>query len=337
MIKMPAEFEKQSFVQLIFPHKESDWIEYLEEARECFVNIALNIAKFQSCLIICDDIEEVKSYFTNLENLYFIHYQSDDTWARDCSALSVEKENSAQLIDFTFNGWGDKFEAKRDNNLTQNIKKIYASFVLEEPFILEGGSIESDGEGIILTTTQCLLNPNRNSTYNKEAIEDKLSQTLGAKKILWLNHGTLEGDDTDAHIDTLARLVSNDCIMYVECTDKKDSHYDALLKMKTELSRFKNLHNESYKLIALPHPEAIYFEKERLPATYANFLIINGAILVPTYSVKEDKKALEIFKKTFPLRKIIPIDCSILIRQHGSLHCVTMQFPKSVILKSDTI
>lgn len=333
MIKMPAEFEEQSFVQLIFPHKHSDWIEYLEEAQACFIDIATAIARYEKCLIICDNLEEVKTHFKDQTNLYFIQYQSDDTWARDCSALSVVEDEKAKLIDFRFNGWGDKFEAERDNTLSSTISDIYSAPMVSEAFVLEGGSIESDGEGVLLTTSACLLNPNRNPEYTKTEIESYLSSKLGSKKTLWLHHGELEGDDTDAHIDTLARFISKDTIMYVACENKNDTHFKALQEMKKELASFTDLNNRAYKLIALPHPEPIYYDNERLPATYANFLMINGAVLVPIYNVKEDASALEVFRSSFKDREIIPIDCSLLIRQHGSLHCVSMQFPKSVTIR----
>ena len=153
-------------------------------------------------------------------------------------------------------------------------------------------------------------------------------QYLGAKKVLWLNSGALEGDDTDSHIDTLARFIDKDTIMYQTCDDKDDSHYEELKNMEEELKKFRQLNGKPFKLIPLPWIEAKWDEDERLPATYANFLIINGAVLVPTYQDKNDEEALKIFKKAFPKRDIIGIDCSTLIRQHGSLHCVTMQYPK---------
>ena len=231
MLKMPAEFEEQSFVQLIFPHEQSDWRVYLNEAKACFVEIAQAIARHQKCLIICDDIQGVKKHFEHQHNLYFIQYQSDDTWARDCSALSIQKDNEIQLLDFIFNGWGDKFDAKKDNALTQSITKHYSAPLRKENFILEGGSIESNGSGVILTTSACLLNKNRNPDHTKKEIEERLKESLGAQKVHWLKHGELEGDDTDAHIDTLARYISKDSIMHVSCQDEEDSHYKALKSM----------------------------------------------------------------------------------------------------------
>ena len=196
------------------------------------------------------------------------------------------------------------------------------------PFVLEGGSIDSSGDGVILTTKKCLLEKNRNPMLNQNTIEQQLLASFGAKKILWLNHGALKGDDTDSHIDTLARFVSKDTIVYQSCDDKNDENYEELNLMKKELESFKNLNGVKYKLISLPNIEKIYNDKDRLPATYVNFLIINNAVLVPIYNIESDKMALEIFTNIFPKRDIVAIDCTTLIKQHGSLHCVTMQYPK---------
>jgi agmatine/peptidylarginine deiminase len=312
--RYPAEFEEQSFIQIIFPHKQSDWIEYLEEAEQNFVAIIEAIRVFESCLIICENILHVKSFFSNHHNLHFIHYQTDDTWARDCSTISVIEDRQIKLLDFTFNGWGGKFDASRDNAMSSAI-----SICKSIDFVLEGGAIESNGEGVILTTSQCLKNPNRNPNFN---VDEILKKALHVEEIIYLEHGYLAGDDTDSHIDTLARFISKDTIMYLTCKNKDDEHYEALHAMQKELEK------TPYTLIALPMTEPIYYKGERLPATYANFLMINGAILVPTYNDIHDDEALEVFKKSFPDREIIPIDCSVLIRQHGSLHCVTMHYPK---------
>ena len=331
----PAEFEPQSFVQLIFPHPQSDWAPYLEEARACFVNIASSVARYQPCLIICDNVELVKSYFQDHENLIFVSYQSDDTWARDCSVLSVidEEEDEALLLDFTFTGWGGKFDASRDNAMSNAIKDVYGTPMKKIDLILEGGGIESNGNGSLLTTAECLLNPNRNPHLSKAQTEAILKKEFGVEQILWLNHGYLAGDDTDSHIDTLARFIDTDTIMYVKCNDVNDEHYDALKKMEEELKALRDIDGEPFTLIALPMTNSIFYDEERLPATYANFLIINDAVLLPIYNDPHDAEAITICEKAFRGRDVIPIDCSVLIRQHGSLHCVTMQFPEEISLR----
>ncbi|AFV98367.1 MULTISPECIES: agmatine deiminase family protein [unclassified Sulfuricurvum] len=331
----PAEFEPQSFVQLIFPHPQSDWAPYLEEARGCFVNIANAVARYQPCLIVCDDVDFVKTYFQSHENLIFIPYQSDDTWARDCSVLSVidEDEDEALLLDFTFTGWGGKFDASRDNAMSSAIADVYSAPVQTVDLILEGGGVETNANGSLLTTAECLLNPNRNPHLDKKGMEKELKKQFGVEQILWLNHGYLAGDDTDSHIDTLARFIDTDTIMYVKCDDQNDEHYEALKKMETELKALRDIDGETFKLIALPMCNPTFYDEERLPATYANFLIINDAVLLPVYNDPHDNEAIEICTKAFHGRDIIPIDCSVLIRQHGSLHCVTMQFPEDIGLR----
>ncbi|KFN40523.1 MAG: agmatine deiminase [Sulfuricurvum sp. MLSB] len=331
----PAEFEPQSFVQLIFPHPQSDWAPYLEEARQTFVNIANAVARYQPCLIVCDNVDVVKSYFASHDNLVFIPYQSDDTWARDCSVLSVidEDEDEPLLLDFTFTGWGGKFDASRDNAMSSAIAHVYGAPMHKVDLILEGGGVESNGAGSLLTTAECLLNPNRNAHLTKAQTEAILKREFGVEQILWLNHGYLAGDDTDSHIDTLARFIDTDTIMYVKCDDQTDEHYAALKKMEEELTALRDLDGEPFKLIALPMCSPAFYDDERLPATYANFLIINGAVLLPVYNDPYDAEAIDICRKAFKGRDIVPIDCSVLIRQHGSLHCVTMQFPEDVSLR----
>lgn len=330
MKRLIAEFEKQSFTQIIFPHAKSDWVEYLEEAQDTFVNIIKAITKYQECLVVCDSVEDVKSRFKDTKNLYFVEYETNDTWARDCSTLCIEESNTVKLLDFTFTGWGGKFEASKDDAMSSAIKRCYDKELKKIDLILEGGAIESNGVDTILTTSECVLNKNRNASLKKEQMTKKLQEEFGMSRILYLNNGYLAGDDTDSHVDTLARFIDEKSIMYVKCTDESDEHFDALKLMEDELMAFSKEYG--YRLIALPMSDACYFEGERLPATYANFLFVNGAVLVPTYGVKQDEEALKIFRETFPDKDIIGINCFSLIKQHGSLHCVTMNFADGVRL-----
>ncbi len=325
MKRLPAEWEKQEFVQLVFPHIHSDWSDYLDEALNCFINIAIEVAKQQKCLIICNksNIKKIKSIIPLNKNFIFAEIDSNDTWSRDFGGITIFEESKAKILNFGFNGWGLKFASNFDNQITMKLNEmdIFNNRDLEtKDIILEGGSIDSNGNGVILTTTKCLLESNRNPHLSKYEIENKLKEYFGIDRIIWLNYGYLAGDDTDSHIDTLARFINKNTIIYTKCYDKNDEHYNALLKMEDELKK------SEFNLIALPLPEAKYFEGDRLPATYANFLIINNAVLVPTYNDINDKIAINIFKKNFTNRKIIAIDCSVLIKQHGSLHCVTMQY-----------
>jgi agmatine/peptidylarginine deiminase len=326
--RLIAEFEKQSFTQIIFPHAATDWSDYLNEAQNCFIDIINTIIKYQKCLVICYDINEVKKNFIANDNLFFIAYETNDTWARDCSALCVRDTQETKLLDFTFNAWGEKFEALKDNKMNKSIAKCYNKEMQTIDFVLEGGAVESNGVDTLLTTAACMLNKNRNAHLNTVTITEKLREYFGAEHILYLNHGYLAGDDTDSHIDTLARFINANTIMYVQCKDETDEHYKQLKLMEEELQMIAQ--EQNLKLIALPMAQAIYFEQERLPATYANFLFVNDAVLVPTYNVAQDEEAINIFKKTFPNRDVIGIDCSVLIRQHGSLHCVSMNFSSDI-------
>jgi len=307
------EWEKQEFIQLVFPHKNTDWICCLEEAIKTFTTIAYAIAEFEKVLICYQDETSVKHL--KHKNFIFKKIENNDTWTRDFGAISVKIDNEIKLLDFKFNGWGLKFPSNLDNLISRKIFKIHKSY----NFVLEGGSIDTNGE-ILLTTSKCLLEANRNYPMSKHEIEEFLKKELFVKEIIWLNHGFLEGDDTDSHIDTLARFVNKDTIVYCKCEDTNDIHYKELKKMEKELKQ------TNFNLIPLPLPEAKYFDNHRLPATYANFLIINDAVLLPVYNDKKDTYVINLFKEIFPDRKIIPINANTLIKQHGSIHCISKEY-----------
>ena len=348
MIRLPAEWEAQSAIQFTFPHEDSDWLPMLDEVIPCFVRLIETVTQYQHALVVCKNKEKTAFLLRGCvqSNLILIELPSNDTWARDHGAITVFDDEKPVLLDFVFNGWGLKFAADKDNLLTQRLfdEGIFKTKTLKKGGIaLEGGGIESDGQGTLLTTAECLLSPNRNPHLSKRQIEQRLKRLFGVKRILWLNNGYLAGDDTDSHIDTLARFCDAQTIAYVRCTDPNDEHFDALQRMETELKAFYTVDEgnpdsfgkggKPYKLVPLPMSEAIFDEEDghRLPATYANFLILNGAVLVPTYGVPQDAEALEILRGCFPNREIIGLDCRPLIYQHGSLHCVTMQFPLGVV------
>ncbi len=330
MIRIPSEWERQQCILMSFPHEDTDWAEDgLQEALSPFVRIAQAIAYSEAVYIICKDKNKISSMFCNTNNMTFIELPTNDTWIRDYGYISIFEDGKKRLLDFTFDGWGGKFEASLDNSVNSALhKKGYMGITPLEKvdFVLEGGSIDSDGDGTILTTTKCLCNPNRNGGLSKKEVEKKLNEKLGAKRVLWLDNGYLAGDDTDSHIDTLARFVNKETIVYVKCDNKDDEHYEALKKMYEELKTFKRSDNKPYILVPLPMTEAIYNKKgDRLPATYANFLICNDTLIYPTYGDKNDKVVDAIFKKLFPNKEIIPINSRKLIEQGGSLHCSTMQ------------
>ncbi len=337
-IHFPAEWYPQSAIQLTWPHKNTDWVDILDEVTEFYINLSKEILKHSQLLIVCSNAIEVKNHFTSTEqrSLTLVEAESNDTWCRDHGAISVFIDGKPAIYDFGFNAWGLKFPANHDNQITSTlfVKKVFREDVTYHNylnFILEGGAIESDGEGTLLTTSKCLLAPNRNQPLTKDDIEEFLKKTLGLKQVLWLHSGYLSGDDTDNHIDTLARLCNQSTIAYIQCTDESDEHYLELKKMEEELAAFRTLDGELYNLIPLPMADPVYENEYRLPATYANFLIMNEVVLMPTYCSDKDSIAKEQLQKAFPNKEIIGVDCRTLIKQHGSLHCITMQYPQGFL------
>ena len=332
----PAEWQQQAAILLVWPHKDTDWTDSLETVEHVYVQIVKTIINYEKILIICRDTLHQSTVRKQLEindnNSQIIFYIAlyNDTWVRDYGPLSIIKNNVPALLNFQFNGWGNKFDSKLDNDLNSRLTQLGAwpeQSINDVPFILEGGSIESNGEGILLTTSACLLNQNRNAQFSQETIEKLLIDNLGIKKILWLNHGYIAGDDTDCHIDTLARFCDAETIAYMACENRQDEHFDSLKKMEQELQAFKTLDNKPFNLIPVYIPSPIYDQEEnRLPASYVNFLITNGPVLLPVYNDSEaDQHAITQLNKALPKKEIITIDCTALIQQHGSLHCITMQ------------
>lgn len=330
---------------LTWPHQATDWAPYLKEITETYVKMADAITRYEQLVIATPHPIQVGAMLSGrltpeqMTRVYICFCKTNDTWARDHGPITLRSDDGKlTMLDFRFNGWGEKFEATLDNNVTRTLHEDGAfdtetkgtpRLADNDDFVLEGGAIESDGKGTIMTTECCLMAPNRNQPMDKEDIEEELRFRLKAKRIIWLKHGSLIGDDTDGHIDTIVRLAPNDTLLYNKCTDENDEQYADFVALEEELKELRTLDGKPYKLIPLPQPDAIYDEGERLPATYANFLIINGAVLVPTYNQEEkDKEACEAVKKAFPDREIIPIDSRTIVRQHGSIHCCTMQVPE---------
>lgn len=341
---LPAEWHPQDAVMLTWPHNETDWANKLPQVEPIFVAIAQAICKQEYCLIVVNNKAHqahVSQLLTNanvqLIKVLFKIAASNDTWARDHGPIALINKHSpldVTLLDFQFNGWGNKFPANHDNAITQQVfsQVDFQAQIATQSLVFEGGAIESDGQGHLLTTSACLLNQNRNPTLTKAQLEQTLLSCLGAKKMLWLTSGELEGDDTDAHIDTLCRFAPNNTLVYVACDDINDSHYQSLKLMEAQLKQFTTLSGELFTLLPLPWPSAKYDEDgQRLPATYANYLIINQAVLVPTYQDTQDEMALKIIQQAYPNHQVIGIDCLAIIEQHGSLHCLTMQLPKGTL------
>jgi agmatine/peptidylarginine deiminase len=336
---LPPEWYPQSGVMLTWPHKDTDWSELLGEVENVFVLIANEILKCEKLLIVCSDPDAVVSKLDgNLtRNLILAQIDSNDTWARDHGAITLIADGKPVLFDFQFNGWGLKFPAGLDNQITSRLMElnIFSKEVGYENrmnFVLEGGSFEADGAGTLLTTEECLLSVNRNQKMTRNEIEFYLIETFNVQRVLWLSSGYLAGDDTDSHIDTLARFCNEKTIAYVKCEDPSDEHFYQLSRMEEEIKSFRLLDGSPYELVGLPMADCVRDNRgNRLPATYANFLIINGKVLVPFYSTEKDEIARKSLQSVFTDREVIGIECSTLIKQHGSLHCVTMQFPAGVL------
>lgn len=333
--RLPAEWEPQSGVQLTWPHAGTDWAPMLSDIEATYRQMAREIARREHLLIVAP-----KSVAAELNTIpaQVALMDTDDTWARDHGFMTLTDDcGHNRLLDFRFNGWGDKFPACHDNAINRQLFDggyVKGEYSCQLDFVLEGGSIESDGRGTVFTTTGCLMAPHRNQPLTQQQVEDRLKQVFCAERVVWIDHGNLTGDDTDGHIDTLVRVCPDDTLLYVGCDDPTDEQYEELRLMKQQLRTLRTLDDRPYRLMKLPMPRPLFDEEgQRLPATYANFLVMNGAVLCPTYGQADlDTEALQIVGDAFPDREVVGIDCRSVIRQHGSLHCCTMQYPENVIV-----
>jgi len=323
---------------LAWPHAGTDWAPCLPQVEATYAAFVTAIARFEPVLILADDPARVRRCLDGLadpDRVRLIPGPYNDTWTRDYGPLTVYRDGHPLLLDFQFTGWGGRYDAAHDNAVTHRL--CAGGHFGDTPcesvaFALEGGSIESDGQGTILTTASCLLNANRrDAATGRGDVEAVLRRTLGAERVLWLEHGALEGDDTDAHVDILARFAPDDVLLHLHCPDPLDPHYHPLQRMEAELRAFRTPGGQPYRLCPLPWPAPRHDTKgHRLPAGYANFLVINGAVLVPVFGDPADTAAMEVIGRAFPGRETVGIEASTLILQHGALHCAAMQIPKGV-------
>ena len=337
-LRFPAEWEAQGAVLMALPHKETDWEYMLDEVRQCYHLILDAVTKAGSCVVLLhvpdDDAEGFLKDLSAKERVIPVSCEFNDTWTRDYGPIALERFGRCRALDFGFNGWGLKFASDKDNLVNLHLKDKYVllpeQYRNERDFILEGGSVETDGMGTLMTTTRCLTSPNRNGGKTKEALNRILNERLGVDHILWLDYGALAGDDTDSHIDTLARLAPGNTIVFTGCRDVDDEHFEELLRMRAQLTMFRNAHGEPFNLVELPLPDPIYDENgERLPATYANYLVTPTHVFMPVYGQEaNDRLACMTIRIPFPGHEVVPVDCRALIKQHGSLHCATMQLHK---------
>ena len=360
---LPAEWEPQSAIMLTWPHADTDWKQYLRQITNTYLELSEIITRFEHLLVVTPIVESTHKMLSErlspeqMKRVLLFEIDSNDTWARDhgpITLISLNKQNSfivpIHLLDFKFNGWGEKFAWQKDNAI--NLQLYYqgafdAALENHTGFVLEGGSIESDGKGTIFTTSQCLLAPHRNQPFTKDDIDRQLKNFFHARQVEWLDHGNLIGDDTDGHIDTIVRVAPHDTLLYVGCDDPEDEQYEDFQALEKQLQKLFTFEGYPYRLLKLPMPDAIYDEGDRLttdknsqgdrlPATYANFLILNGAVIYPTYNQPEkDEEAKRQIQLAFPDREIIGVDSLTIIRQHGSIHCLTMQLPKGAVRIND--
>ncbi|MCI4566433.1 agmatine deiminase family protein [Lysobacter sp. CFH 32150] len=338
-VRFPAEWEPQSAVLIAWPHADTDWAERLGEVEETYIALVAAITRHQDVVICVADVDlqtyaeaRLRSARIDLGRVRFIEVEYDDTWLRDSGPITLRDGDGFRLLDFRFTGWGGKFEASRDDELVINLSDAgtFRKSVRQHiDFALEGGAIDTDGAGTLLSTWQCLHE--RHPDVSRELLTSKLSEWLQQQRVLWLDHGYLEGDDTDAHIDTLARFAAADAIVFQACDDPADSHYGELQAMAAELAALRTVDGKPYRLFPLPWAKPIVDEGRRLAASYANFLIINGAVLMPVYGDTADAGAAGVLEQAFPDREIIAVPCRPLIWQNGSLHCITMQLPQGVV------
>lgn len=341
--QFPAEWHPQSGVMLTWPHADSDWRTELSSVEPVFAAIVSRVSHTGEQVIVSCHGEDHRDHVsgvlrrarTRMDMVRLFDVPSNDAWARDHGPLTVIEGDRPLLLDFTFNGWGGKYPCHLDDQVTRRLHALGAfgdTRLRSVDFVLEGGGIDCDGRGTILTTARCLLSSSRNPGLSRAQTETVLKETLGAQRILWLEHGFLAGDDTDGHVDMLARFCNERTIAYTGCDDPDDEHYGELKAMAGELGTFRDPDGRPYDLVALPLPQAKRGpDGNRLPASYANFLITNNAVLVPVYNDPADETALERLRDCFPGREVVEVPCLPLISQYGSLHCVTMQLPAGVL------
>jgi len=339
--RLPAEWEPQSAIMLTWPHDRSDWRDGLAGVEQVFAEIAGHVSAYQDVLIVCADgphRRRVREYLygsdADPDRIYLVTAPSNDCWARDHGPIGVNKGDAPLLCDFRFNGWGGKYPSGRDDAITTRLARagVFGTTpVMPIDWVMEGGSIDTDGRGTVLTTRSCLLDPGRNGPISAARVEAELGRHLGLRRFLWLEHGSLSGDDTDGHVDMLARFCNRDTIAYAGCSSPLDRNHESLQALATEIHGLRQVDGRPYRLIELPSPGPILApDGAQLPASYANFLITNEKILVPVYGSPADGLAQALLQESFSRREVVGIDCLPLIRQYGALHCVTMQIPAGI-------
>ena len=338
-LRLPAEWERQCGVMMTWPTLEADWKNRLDVVEHSLAMIGREISFRERLLVSCQDEARARGCLAeagaDLSRIRFEEMELNDIWARDHGPITVQRDGSLEILDFTFNGWGLKYGSNQDNQVTRRLasRGVFGGTPVRTlNMVLEGGSVESDGKGTLLTTTECLTSPNRNPEYSPAEIERKLTEYCGFSRVLWLDHGMIPGDDTDSHIDTLARFCNDHTIAYVGAGDGDSEVRASLEQMAQQLLAFRTVDGNPYRLVELPPPAVVHDDEGvRLPATYANFLIINDAVLVPSYDDLGDGDAVAILREVFSDREVVAVNCLGPVLLYGSLHCVTMQLPEGLL------
>ncbi len=336
---MPAEWEPHTATWLAWPHNVSHWPDKFECIPPTYAAIIRALAPTERVNICVNDaaMEDLARSFLIKEgitdslwsNIHFYRIPTDASWSRDHGPIFV-KDSAGNVVatDWIFNAWGAKYEPyDQDNQVPKSVAKQLSLPILSLDIVLEGGSIDVNGKGTLLTTEQCLLNPNRNPHLSRLEIEKYLFDYLGIVHVLWLKEGIV-GDDTDGHIDDIARFVNPTTILTAVETNPDDENYAILQENLSLLQTMKDQDGNPLKIVKLPMPEPVFFQGQRLPASYANFYIANGVVIVPLFNCDQDKLAIDILQSLFPDRSIKGIDCVDLVWGLGTLHCSTQQQPK---------
>lgn len=334
--RMPAEWEPQEAVWLSWPHRKSTWPGHFRRIPQKFAEIVAAISAFEEVRINCAAALQphakklCRQAGAEMARVTFFDHPTNDAWCRDHGPIFVRHGQSGEvaITDWTFNAWGEKYaEFQKDNAIPGRVARALQMRRFTRSMVLEGGSIDVNGAGCLLTTEACLLNPNRNPRMSRQAIEQALRDMLGIQTILWLGDGIV-GDDTDGHVDDLARFFSADGIVTAVESDARDLNYPMLRDNLVRLKALRTPAGKKFRIVELPMPEPVYCEGVRLPASYANFLIINGAVLMPAFRQPErDAEAADVLSRCFPGREIVPIDCRELVWGLGTLHCISQQQP----------
>ncbi len=329
----PAEWEKHESTWLSYPHNENSWPDKIETIFPSYNQFIAELSKGEKVNINIQDQKtqdlvtaQLQEIGTKMENIFFHHFRTNDAWCRDHGPAFVLKANQKAIVNWDYNAWGGKYPCDLDNQIPMQIANYLGLEVFHPHIIMEGGSIDVNGKGTLVTTTACLLNPNRNLNLSQAEIEEKLCNYYNVENVIWLGDG-IEGDDTDGHVDDITRFVNYDTVITAIEKNKNDENYQPLQDNLKLLSKARLESGKQLNIVELPMPEAVIWEDQRLPASYANFYIANNAVIVPLYKCPQDQEAMDILSKLFTDRKVVGIDSTDIIWGLGSFHCLSQQEP----------